>query len=638
MRLLEFFIDVAVRTGEAVQGLAKVDRASDRTKANLNRVGAAAVAAGDRMLVMGERAATMGTNLSLFVTDPLLLLGTKAAQAAREADTAFAVVEQRIRTMGAAAGFTAEQLRDMAGGIMAKSLYDDDQVLQDVTSNLLTYGAVAGDTFARAQRAIVDLAAAKKQDLAATTDAVGKALSSAKGAAALSRTGTLLPDDIARVKALYEQNNQLEAQRVILAAIERQYGGTAAIIRAQNPEQAAALDAAQAMEVAGAAVNRIIQKLLPYIARFSVWVSSLSEDQMDLAVGLLAAAAAAGPLLSIFGGLMAVFGPLVGGFGRLTLFLGKSGLMSRKFVVIMGRMGRMFGPLRTGFMGLIRLVPLLGRALLGLALNPVGAALLALAAVGLIIYNNWEQIAPMWEQLSAAFSDIWAEMSPQLTKLKNEMIELWNGEPGEMLRALGAFLVGAFIGQIKFTLTVVIQVVRFIIYWFSQLATIVTGVIRIVKALIHGDWEKAWQAAKDMVGKFVDNALGFLDGLIPGAKAAFKGMYDEAKLWLDTKFKEVVEFFGRNVRRAVSFLPGGTAISAGVGAYNALSSPAATTRAPGTTVRPAQRIASAPVSNTYNRHITNHIEVASSGSPQQVARETVRQINRAERRNEARSA
>lgn len=74
---------------------------------------------------------------------------------AREGVRAEKLVEGAVKATGAAAGFTANELKRMASNLQADSNFGDDDILAKVTSPLLTFKNVQGEVFASAQTAIL---------------------------------------------------------------------------------------------------------------------------------------------------------------------------------------------------------------------------------------------------------------------------------------------------------------------------------------------------------------------------------------------------------------------------------------------------------------------------------------------------
>jgi hypothetical protein len=87
----------------------------------------------------------------------------------------------------------------------------------------------AGGAFDRATKAAIDMGAAGFGDAASNAVQLGKALNDPiKGIAALAKSGvTFTEQEKEKIQTLVESNKMLEAQDLVLKAIETQVGGTA---------------------------------------------------------------------------------------------------------------------------------------------------------------------------------------------------------------------------------------------------------------------------------------------------------------------------------------------------------------------------------------------------------------------------
>lgn len=111
----------------------------------------------------------------------------------------------------------------------------DDELIKNSEAILLTFRELAksagtvGGAFDRATRATIDLAAAGFGDAESNAKQLGKALQDpVKGITALAKSGvTFTKQEREKIKALTESGKLLEAQNVVLSAIEMQVGGTA---------------------------------------------------------------------------------------------------------------------------------------------------------------------------------------------------------------------------------------------------------------------------------------------------------------------------------------------------------------------------------------------------------------------------
>lgn len=147
----------------------------------------------------------------------------------RDQQKAIAKVEQGIKSTGGAADRTSEQLQKMASSLQKNTLFGDEDILNNVTAQLLTFTNISGEQFDRTQKVALDLATVLDGDLKSASIQLGKALNDpVANLSALSRSGIQFSKEQKEViKTLAEGGKLAEAQSVILEELERQYGGQA---------------------------------------------------------------------------------------------------------------------------------------------------------------------------------------------------------------------------------------------------------------------------------------------------------------------------------------------------------------------------------------------------------------------------
>ena len=169
---------------------------------------------------------------------------------AGNAATALAQVEARIRSTGGAAGVSSLELQLFAKQLQAITIFGDDATLQ-MEGMLLSFTNIRGDIVKEATIAIQDMTAAFKglntsgDDLQQTAIQVGKALQDpVEGVTALQRVGVRLTEQQKElVASLVDVGDTAGAQRVILAELNKEFGGTAEALRQTPWGEASALAA-----------------------------------------------------------------------------------------------------------------------------------------------------------------------------------------------------------------------------------------------------------------------------------------------------------------------------------------------------------------------------------------------------------
>jgi hypothetical protein len=203
--------------------LKKADARAGQFQRSVGNYGKAVERAGSIMRGFGA------TLLASFSIQAVSSFVKGSIEAFRVQEKAVAKVTQAVKSTGGAAGKTSEELQKMASALQKNTLFGDEEILNKVTAQLLTFTNIAGPQFDRTQQAALDLATVLDGDLQSASIQLGKALNDpAKNLSALSRSGIQFSkEQIATIKSLQETNQLAEAQNIILAELERQYGGQA---------------------------------------------------------------------------------------------------------------------------------------------------------------------------------------------------------------------------------------------------------------------------------------------------------------------------------------------------------------------------------------------------------------------------
>jgi hypothetical protein len=224
-------------------------------------------------------------------------IGYKLATAAYDAQKVMAQTEAIIKATGGAAGVTAKQVSDLSSKL-SMQIGVDDELIQSSANLLLTFKQVQNQV--GANNNIFDQAVILAQDLGnvfgssqAAAMQLGKALSDPeKGITALRRAGINFTDaQKEQIKTLVQSGDVLGAQKLILAEVESQVGGTAAAT-------------ATGFDIMRVAIENVSERfgalLLPYIEKFATFVTNkvvpylenladvLGEQGVGAAIKLLA--------------------------------------------------------------------------------------------------------------------------------------------------------------------------------------------------------------------------------------------------------------------------------------------------------------------------------------------------------------
>lgn len=269
-------------------------------KKHLQGIDDAVSRAQDRLTRWGGGLAKIGAGISA-VMAPAILAFSGSVQAFDDSAKAAAKVEQAIKSTGGAAGFAAAQLFEVAAGLQDVTRFDGDEILNKVTAQLLTFTNIAGSEFLRAQTAALDLATVLDGDLQSASIMLGKALNDpVKGLSALGKAGIQFSEQQKEViKSLAEAGDLAAAQQIILAELERQYGGQA---EAAARAGVGALDQLRnawgdVVETVGGVIASILPPVVDFFKTMVDGFLGLPEPMQRLIVSLGLVAAALGPVL-----------------------------------------------------------------------------------------------------------------------------------------------------------------------------------------------------------------------------------------------------------------------------------------------------------------------------------------------------
>ena len=210
-------------------------------------------------------------------------------------------------------------------------------------------------------------------------------------------------------------------------------------------------------------------QLIPYVTKgindiqkFTDKWNKLGPATQKTIVKFAAVAASVGPVLLGFGKVSSGIGTVISNFG-------KAG----------GAITKLTGT--SGFSGIAKIMT-----------GPFGIAAAAVAAAALLIYKNWDRIAPILQKIGDRFVEFWQTVKPQLEpfiefveKIASYLEETFGPVVEEIFNFAGEFIVGTFD-----TIGVAID----------ALLTMFEGIISFLSGAFKTDWESVWNGCKEFVG------------------------------------------------------------------------------------------------------------------------------------------
>jgi len=199
-----------------------------------------------------------------------------------------------IESTGNVAGISTKALLDQATALEQLSAVDENVILngENIIATFTQIRNVAGegnDIFNQTTKAALDLSVALGQDMQSSAIQLGKALNDPiKGVSALQRVGvTFDAQQKQMIKTMVEAGDTLGAQKVILAEVNREFGGAAkaagdtfggAVTRAKDKVQDFTRDALLTIQPILLNVGKAIGELFnTYLAPLFKWLTKNKE-------------------------------------------------------------------------------------------------------------------------------------------------------------------------------------------------------------------------------------------------------------------------------------------------------------------------------------------------------------------------
>jgi hypothetical protein len=218
--------------------------------------------------------------VGVFAAKKVFAAAGAAIGRAEAMSTAYAITEKVIQQTGGAANVTADQIKRLSKEQALLTGIDKELITQS-NNVLLTFKNVRNevgannDVFNQASGLVLDMATVMGTDAKSGAIQLGKALNDpVMGVTALNRVGiTFTEQQKDQIKVLTESGDVLGAQRIILAELEGQLGGTAAAAADTTAKIKVAFQEAQ--ESIGAGLLEALDEVAPEFTEIADAVSNL---------------------------------------------------------------------------------------------------------------------------------------------------------------------------------------------------------------------------------------------------------------------------------------------------------------------------------------------------------------------------
>jgi len=217
--------------GLTASELAIIVTAKDQASATLKSVGSNAKNAGGAFTGLGKAAKIAGVAMAAMAAAGTAILAKglwDCVKAASEAEDISAQLGAVLKSTGGAAGLSAKEINAMALALSEVTRFEDDAIVAG-QNLLLTFTNIGKDIFPQATETMLDMSTALGQDLKSSAIQMGKALNDPiLGVTALQRVGVLFTEAQKKtIETMVESGDLMGAQKLILAELNREFGGAA---------------------------------------------------------------------------------------------------------------------------------------------------------------------------------------------------------------------------------------------------------------------------------------------------------------------------------------------------------------------------------------------------------------------------
>ena len=214
----------------------------------------------------------------------------------------------------------------------------------------------------------------------------------------------------------------------------------------------------------------------------------------------------------------------------------------------------------------IKTITLASRAFI---FSPFGIALMAIAGIALLVYQNWETVGPfligLWNQIKTALLSAWTTIQPAVISLMASFNRLWEAASNgisaismaiqpvfnvinkiidsvlsfgssvssslmPILQALAVFLGGVLITGLVITANIIanniITAINIATVVITGFLGVLDGVITFLTGVFTGNWAMAWQGIVKVFDSVFSTITGIVDSVLDGIKASVNSVID----------------------------------------------------------------------------------------------------------------
>jgi len=343
---------------------------------------------------------------------------------ASEAEAGISQLNTVLASTKNAVGLTADEISNMAGELQKVTKFSDDEILSG-QNLLLTFTNIGKDVFPQVTETMLDMSQALGQDLKSSSIQLGKAINDPiNGVTALQRVGVSFTDSQKnQIKTMQESGDVMGAQKLILAELSKEFGGSAKAAGETYAGQMARLK-----NQLGEVSESIGGKILPYLSQFANYIIANMpkiRDSIDNAItkaGQIVDGLAKAIKFVIDNSNILI--PIVGGLAAALTAL--SVINTVKGLMDAWKLSTLAQTLAQGGLNAV------------MSANPIGIVITAiglLVGAGIALYMNWDKVSAflitVWDNIkkvaSDTFSAIGTAISNTWDNIKLATENIWNG-------------------------------------------------------------------------------------------------------------------------------------------------------------------------------------------------------------------
>lgn len=574
----------------------------------------------------GAKVANVGKGIGLAVGAAavgLVAFVKSSVDAAAASEVVAAQTEAAVKSTGGAAQRSADQIGDLA--LQLSNLTGiDDEVVQGAENILLTFTNIKGDQFDATTRAALDMSQALGTDANAAAMQLGKALNDPiAGVTKLTKQGvTFTEQQKQQIAAMQEAGDVAGAQGIILAEVQKEFGGSAEAFGNTlegtkekignafgNIQETIGGAFLPVLTAAGSKVALFLQNL-GESDRFTAFVQAIADSIGSFIAGdgplgailavVMALAHTVGPIFAqAFAPVVPILAQLGGAFLSLAPNISPVMLIFRALQPVIPTLVQALGQLATGVLstlvGLFRtLAPVIGQVagVLVSLLSGVFVALMpevvqivstlgsALVQLTPILQSIIGAIVPVVSALLAGllpviltlvqtalpplvdlFTAVVSAVVPLVAQIVSALMPAFQAIV-PVVQPVISILSAVLIPIIQALLPVVQTVFDAIVPIIQAALQIISGVIKIVTGIITGNWSQVWDGIKDVV----IGVWNLIKSVVTGALSILGAVIKAGLSIIGTVFAAVWNGAAAVVSAVVgSIVNGARALASGIG-------------------------------------------------------------------------